>query len=120
VLGQDDFGELLEGVLAHAEGALRYVLRGEIDESNAGLLLKRLASLCDTQASRVELDMADVTFIGSAGLKTLVLARGAARDKGLDLDLMRPSPLVRRVITIAQLEDELLGRDERERGAERH
>jgi hypothetical protein len=38
----------------------------------------------------------------------------------LDLDLMRPSPLVRRVITIAQLEDELLGRDERGRGAERH
>jgi anti-anti-sigma regulatory factor len=82
-------------------------------------LPNRLASLCNTQASRVDLDMADVTFMAPPGLKTLVLARGAARDRGTDPDLMRPSPLVRRVITIAQLEDELLGRDERERGAER-
>jgi anti-anti-sigma factor len=53
----------------------------------------------------VVLDLAEVTFIDSAGLGTLVAIRERARQLGVDLKISRVSERVQRILDVTGLGD---------------
>jgi len=59
------------------------------------------------QADRVDVDLARVSSIDSAGINTLVAARRAATGKGCAFVVVNPSPPTRRLLSITGLLDVL-------------
>jgi anti-sigma B factor antagonist len=105
VLQADRFGEILAGRPVHADGRLRYALDGEIDMSNAGLLGERLRTLAGEHQHRVELDLAGVRFIDSAGLDALLKLSEALAASDGSLILRKPPPSFIRLVDVLVMED---------------
>jgi phosphate transport system protein len=81
-------------------------LRGELDMgSTEQLSFVASAVLNDRDAHRVELDLADVTFIDMAGIHALQKVRNDARQKGCDLYLRALSPQVQRTIWLSGMSE---------------
>lgn len=82
---------------------------GELDIATVGLL-----QTCLENAARdggpVEVDMTEVTFMDSSGLRALIIEREAADGAGRGFVVI-PSEAVRRLITIAGLADFIEMRD---------
>jgi anti-anti-sigma factor len=89
----------------HASGAtLDVVVSGELDMAAAFNLeteLDRLLTASDLRA--VALDLAEVTFIDSAGLGTLLAVRERAKELGMDVSITRVSDHVQRTLDVAGL-----------------
>ena len=75
-------------------------MRGELDCANAHLLAEELGGLLGEGTCRLTVDLADMTFIDSTGLATLVWALRAARAEGGDLVLHGPTRCARKVLAI--------------------
>ncbi len=90
-----------------AEGGLR--LAGEIDAHTAPTLADALRGLIG-QTSEIELDMAEVTFIDSSGLRVIVESLNQARATDGSLVIRRPSRAVARLLELSGLDD-LLAKD---------
>lgn len=74
-------------------------LRGELDKDTIGELAEVLENIEHT----VVLVLADVTFLDSSGLQTMLDAQKAARERGADVILRRPSTSVCRVLEMTDL-----------------
>jgi anti-anti-sigma factor len=77
-------------------------VRGEVDLDTS----ERLAAAVVEVPGRVVLSLEGVTFIDSSGLRGLIQAQRSIRDRGDDLVLRRPAPVVRRLLEITGLLDE--------------
>lgn len=73
--------------------------RGEIDLSSCARLREQL--LAAVEQGTVVLDLAQVGFCDSSGLRTLVEAAGAARASGADFRLAAISSAVEHVLGVA-------------------
>ena len=78
---------------------------GEIDVFTAPSLAERLATATAVPATHVTVDLADVSFIDSTGLRVLIEADRAMRDRGGVLVLLRPSHVVSRLLELTALGD---------------
>lgn len=78
-------------------------VRGELDLSTAPRLDERLVSLADEGVLDVTLDLADLDFIDSSGLQTLVDGLERLREQGGDLGLRASKPSTLRVLEITGL-----------------
>ncbi|MFN8050107.1 MAG: STAS domain-containing protein [Acidimicrobiales bacterium] len=77
-------------------GGVRVVVAGEIDMASAPLLEDHLAVACNA-AERVELDLSEVSFMDSQGLRVLLVAQ---RDSSVPITVVATSPRVRRVLDL--------------------
>ena len=68
----------------------RLVIGGRIDALAAPELRTQMSDLLTGGTSQLVVDLADVTFIDSAGLAALVRAMKQARETGGDVELVRP------------------------------
>ena len=84
------------------------LVRGELDLATAPQLDAAVASCLDRGYTTVEVDLHDVTFMACAGLNVLLDRR--ARAAGARLAIIRPSPVVARLLTLAGV-SALLGSD---------
>ena len=75
-------------------------MHGELDIATAPELVELLARL-RRRGHAVVLDLAEVTFMDSTGLTTLMDARLQADRNGWSFAVRRPSAAVRRVIDLA-------------------
>lgn len=75
---------------------------GEIDASTAPTLEAALADLPEG-GEPVVLDLGDVTFIDSSGLRVLIALASRASDGGRSVKIDRPSPTVARLLEITGL-----------------
>jgi len=76
-------------------------LHGEIDDSTA-VDIERIVTDAQQQRCRsVVLDLSDVTFIDSQGLRQLIAAQLALGAGGTSLYLRNPNKMVRRVLEIS-------------------
>jgi anti-anti-sigma factor len=86
--------------VADLRGDRLLVLHGELDIATAPELVGMLHRL-RRQGHAVELDLAEVTFMDSTGLSTLMDAHLAAQGNGWSFSVRRSSPAVRRVFELA-------------------
>jgi anti-sigma B factor antagonist len=86
-----------------AAGVTTVIPRGEIDLATVGELESWLEDLRIRCAS-VVLDLSQVTFIDSSGLRALARARAAADQAKTSLRLERPSPPVARALDLVGLD----------------
>ncbi len=76
------------------------MVHGELDIATAPELVDLLVRLRH-HGHAVTLDMAEVTFMDSTGLTTLMDAYMQAQQNGWSFSVKRPSPPVRRVFELA-------------------
>ena len=77
---------------------------GEIDMLSTPQLDDVLAAAVRDTPSRVEIDLAQVEFLASTGLRSLVTAKQLADDRGVGYRIVRPSDVARRVLELSALD----------------
>jgi anti-sigma B factor antagonist len=79
-------------------------LGGRIDSSNASELQEKLAGLVKAGGRYLVLNMKDVAFLSSAGLRALLSTLQAAKKHGGDLKLSEVSEPVARVLELTSFD----------------
>jgi anti-anti-sigma factor len=79
------------------------VVRGEIDLSVAGRFAQELDAVIHGATAPAIVDLEQVGFIDSAGVRELVKSQRRARENGADLLLRNPSDACRRVLELSGL-----------------
>ena len=80
-------------------------VKGELDMSTTPQLTEALGAATDQPVKSVTLDLADVGFIDSSGLRVLVLSGRALADAGRTLQIGPRSEMVTRVLTMTNLDN---------------
>lgn len=75
--------------------------RGDLDMATVG----QLAETLDGLSGPIVLVLEEVTFVDSSGLRGILNAQRAARSRGDDLILRRPSAPIKRVLEMTDLRD---------------
>jgi anti-anti-sigma factor len=99
-------------------GNVRIRLTGELDISTADSLERRLAELEEAGPQTIVLDLSDLAFMDSTGLRLIVTADLRMRADRRRLRLVRGPEAVQRVFRLALLEERLSFLDEGEAPAE--
>lgn len=77
---------------------------GRVDSSNANELDGTLSQLIEDKHTKLVLELTDVTYMSSAGLRSIVSAlRGAKKKLGGDVRIAAPSERVSEVFSLAGL-----------------
>ena len=95
----------IESLLIDGEAVLR--LRGELDMDSANLFAEAARLVLAHEIPTLVLDLSDLKFIDSSGLREFVVAFKRQNEMGGDLVLRAPSEQVRRVLDIVGLTDML-------------
>jgi anti-anti-sigma factor len=77
------------------------IVRGEIDLESSAALVDAFASLGAPKA--VHLDLGDVDYMDSTGLRAVLAARADLEGRGARLDVVRASSIVGRLLEITGL-----------------
>jgi anti-anti-sigma factor len=73
----------------HSEaGRHRLALKGELDLAAAYELETKLSQLCARESGHVELDLREVTFMDSMGMRSLLTARDMCSEHGAQLSVL--------------------------------
>lgn len=86
------------------DGEALLVLSGDVDLSSVGVLWDVAAGALAGRPQRLVVDMSAVTFLNSSVLGTLIRVQSAAAEKGIDVVLRRPTPIVQRLLRLSGLE----------------
>jgi anti-anti-sigma factor len=82
---------------ALVDGAVEVSLQGELDLASARQMEERFAAIDEQGPTRVVVDLAELSFMDSSGLRVLLLADARAREKGYELVLLPGRESVQRV-----------------------
>jgi anti-sigma B factor antagonist len=82
-------------------------LRGELDLASAPRLQNTVEGSDTDDARLVVLDMENLEFIDSTGLRIVLAAHTRARERGQELALTRIGPQVQRLLTITRVGEHL-------------
>ena len=93
-------GQLRGEVIAGAGGPVRYALDGEIDAYVADALEDRLRQVAAEHGEIIELDLAEVTYCDSSGLRVFIKLSNELAARGGRLRFVRPSPAVLRLVDL--------------------
>jgi anti-anti-sigma factor len=98
-LGDDGGGRLEISTAVEPQGVAVITLVGDVDISNATRVSDTVTAIAEGRPQRLVFDLADLTFIDSAGISVLVAATSALED----VRLREPSAIVSRVIELTGL-----------------
>ena len=88
-------------------GHTRIALSGELDIANAERLETELASIEAESPATLVLDLRQVEFMDSTGLRTVLAASERARTNGRRMVVVRGSAAVDRLFDITQVDQQL-------------
>ena len=91
-----------------ADGGMTLSLSGELDLSTVQQLEREVATSVDGSAGLVVLDLRELGFLDSAGLRILLRLQQRVTGAGGDLVLVKGPRRVHRVFELTGAEDELL------------
>jgi len=93
-----------------ADERVTFIPRGELDLATAPELEERVLGAVRAGTTQVVLDLRELTFMDSTGVRTIVAAHHLAEETGHELRVVRPprDSAVSRVIEISGI-DEALG-----------
>ena len=90
---------------SHRDGDVHTIaLRGEMDLSNAGEVERELTHAEATDAATILIDLSELTFMDSTGIRLLIAADARSRADSCRLRLTRPPAPVFRVLCIAGID----------------
>jgi anti-anti-sigma factor len=92
--------------MKRAFGDVKLTLSGELDRSNLSALDEAFAT-AERRARRIVLDLGELTFIDGGGLRAFQQAGERARANGHELVLENPTPWVRQLLELCELDREL-------------
>src|SRR2546423_7387839 len=94
------------------EGRYRLVLAGELDLAGAEQLEPAITRLCAAGALEIELDLRQLTFIDSQGLRAIIAAQEACATHHTEFFLLRGDhPAQQRLVEVTGLLDALPWRE---------
>jgi anti-anti-sigma factor len=108
-------GDLQPASVSYRDGECVVALRGEIDSTcceQATAVAVEAINSCPAASARIVVDLADVTFLDSSGIGTLVSIRNAGLARGIPTVLERVPAPVQRVLEIVGLAELVLPDDE--------
>jgi anti-anti-sigma factor len=91
-----------------AEGTATLTAHGEVDLETVGQLSDALAAV--TSSGHVDVDLADVSYMDSGGLRSLLIAKSDIEQLGGRLRVTAASSMVDRLLEIAGVADILYQR----------
>jgi anti-anti-sigma factor len=97
----------LRVAVRHEDSGTVIDIAGELDMSNADHLSAAVTAELDKGPERVVLDLAELTFCDSLGLRTLLLLSRNAQAQQTFLALRNPSPFFTRMLQITGVESAL-------------
>ena len=90
------------------EGAMvRLALTGELDIAGAARVEQELARIEQEAPGTIVLDLRELAFMDSTGLRVIVAADGRAREQARRLVIVRGSETVQRIIAMTRLDERL-------------
>jgi len=87
-----------------ADGVTKIVISGRIDLAGAGEIDTPMSVAGGTKRN-VIVDLSDVSFMASLGLRSVVLAGKTILRRGGKIALLSPQPIVEEVITTSGIND---------------
>ncbi len=93
----------LEREVSGDGSSVRVRLGGEVDLSSAHHVQDALSSALDQRCTRLIVDLADVEFMDSSGLRVLVVTRNALDERGADMVIVGANDDLRRVFELSGL-----------------
>lgn len=99
----------LRGGVTPQEGRARYALKGELDMAAGEPLVRRVTELAATAPGPIEIDMSEVSFIDSSGIRALLRLHEAAVSSGRAMRVCNLSPDVRRLLDMIGVTELLAG-----------
>jgi anti-anti-sigma factor len=87
--------------VTEAAGVARLILRGELDTDSVATANRALEGVFGGGFNRVILDLSDLDFMDSTGVKFLLDARESARELGVTIALAYVEGTVERVLTVS-------------------
>jgi anti-sigma B factor antagonist len=98
---------ILEVESQERDGAMHVALRGELDLSTVGKVEEELRTVEADSPSVVVLDLSQLTFLDSTGLRCVITAAERAREQERRFVIVRGPDAVQRVFEITRLEERL-------------
>jgi anti-sigma B factor antagonist len=89
------------------QGVPRLVLSGELDLASAGELDASLKQLESSEPPILVLDLRELEFMDSTGLRSVIAADARARDRGARLVVVRAPGEVDRVFSLTRMDQHL-------------
>lgn len=89
--------------LSDADGVVTFKVAGQLDISTESVLREHLQPTVKTAPVKIVLDVSDLTFMDSSGLAVLLIAAQEVPS----VEVRNPPQIIRRLITIAGLNDSL-------------
>jgi anti-anti-sigma factor len=90
----------LRGGEARSGGRAAYALKGELDMAGGEALVRRVTDLAASTSGPIEIDLEEVRFIDSSGVRALLRLNEAARGSGRTLAVRNLTPDVRRLLDL--------------------
>jgi anti-anti-sigma factor len=103
VASSSPFGVTIE----RQDGAVRIALSGELDISTAQQLEDDLLRVEAERPELIVLDLRDLAFMDSTGLRLLIMADSRAREEGRRLAIGRGNEMIQRVLRLTRLDERL-------------
>jgi anti-sigma B factor antagonist len=99
--------DILEVTTQDSGARVTISLKGELDLSSVGKVQEELRRVEAEEPALLVLDLSNLTFLDSTGLRAVVTADERAREQGRRLVVVRGPDAVQRVFTITRLEERL-------------
>ena len=99
--------DILEVTTQDSGGQVTISLKGELDLSSVGKVQEELRRVEAEGPAVLVLDLSNLTFLDSTGLRTVVTADERARENGRRLVVVRGPDAVQRVFAFTRLEERL-------------
>lgn len=96
---------LAHGVPSEPHAVIR--VAGDVDMRDADRLLGAVTQAIAGGATHIGIELSLVTFIDCSGLGELVAARNVCAAGDVDMELVAPSAIVRRLLSLTELESAL-------------
>ena len=88
-------------------GRVRVIPHGELDLATAPDVERRLRELRESGFDRIVLDLRELAFMDSTGLRLVMREHAAAQADGREFALVAGSPAVQRIFEVACVQDRL-------------
>jgi anti-sigma B factor antagonist len=99
--------DILEVTTQDSGGQVTISLKGELDLSSVGKVQEELRRVEAEAPALLVLDLSNLTFLDSTGLRAVVTADERARENGRRFVVVRGPDAVQRVFAITRLEERL-------------